>query len=72
VHPLASTTYRAASADAVARLGTGNDNTKRGRGGSKKEKELESYFSKKPREAVRRATFEHRHHRKAPAALAGP
>jgi hypothetical protein len=75
----ASSTYRAASVDAVGRLalasgneqrgggwgvggwgwgvgargdaqqnqGTGNDNTKRGRGGSKKEKKLESYFSKK-------------------------
>jgi hypothetical protein len=31
---------------------TGNDNTKRGRGGSKKEKELENYFSKKPRGAA--------------------
>jgi hypothetical protein len=31
---------------------TGNDNTKRGRGASKKEKELESYFSKNPREAA--------------------
>jgi hypothetical protein len=29
--------------------GTGNDNTKRGRGGSKKEKKLESYLPKKPR-----------------------
>ena len=72
VHPLVSSTHRAASADAVAGLalaseneqrggargdahqnqGTGNDSTKRGRGGSKKEKKLENYFSKKPRKAA--------------------
>ena len=38
--------------DAHQNQGTGNDSTKRGRGGSKKEKKLENYFSKKPREAA--------------------
>jgi hypothetical protein len=41
-----------ARGDAHQNQGTGNDNTKRGRGGPKKEKELENYFSKKPREAA--------------------
>jgi hypothetical protein len=57
--------------DAHQNQGTGNDNTKRGRGGSKKEKKLET-TSLRNHEKLQRAVFEHRHHRKAPAALAGP
>jgi hypothetical protein len=41
------------------------------RGLEAKEKQLESYFTKKPRGAAYEAAFEHRHHRKAPSALAG-
>jgi hypothetical protein len=41
-----------APGDAQQNQGTGNDNTKRGRGSPKKEKQLESYFPKKPREAA--------------------
>jgi hypothetical protein len=49
---LARSEWEGARGDAQQNQGTGNDNTKRGRGGSKKEKKLESYFSKKPREAA--------------------
>jgi hypothetical protein len=63
-----------ARGDAHQTQGTGNDNTKRGRGGSKKEKQEAWKLLSQARnhEKPRRAVFEHRHHRKAPAALAGP
>jgi hypothetical protein len=100
VHPLASSTYRAASADSVpwrppppapALRGGGGaleatrirtkvqaTTTQRGAEGARRKRrrglEATSPSSKKPRGAaeLRRAVFEHRHHRKAPAALAGP
>jgi hypothetical protein len=50
---------------------TGNDNTKRGRGGSKKEKKLESYFSTETTRSCgeRCLNTDTTDHRKAPAAL---
>jgi hypothetical protein len=54
---------------------TSNATETKGRGGSKKEKELENYFSKKPRkpdEDIETQVFKHRRHEGAPAQLVVP
>ena len=92
VHPLVSSTHRAASADAVARLALASENEQRGVGveatrirtkvqatttqrgaeEARRKRRSSKTTSLRNHEKLRRAVFEHRHHRKAPAELAGP
>ena len=85
VHPLVSSTHRAASADAVARLALASENEQRGGGGleatrirtkvqatttqrgaegARRKRRSSKTTSLRNHEKLRRAVFEHRHHRK--------
>jgi hypothetical protein len=63
-----------ARGDAHQNQGTGNDSTKRAgpRRLERRKRRSSKTTSLRNHEKLRRAVFEHRHHRKAPAELAGP